>query len=77
MVYTEQTTWVQVPKHAFCVKNICHDCPIKIENWIMPANLLVLNQMVGYNLVLGMDWLSKYNAKIDCKSRVVTSKEQG
>nr|CAD1825787.1 unnamed protein product [Ananas comosus var. bracteatus] len=43
----------------------------------MPVNLLVLNRMKGFDIVLGIDWLSKYHATIDCKSKVITFCEPG
>nr|CAD1833855.1 unnamed protein product [Ananas comosus var. bracteatus] len=47
-------------------------CPVQIGDWIMPADLLVLNQMWGFDVILGIDWLSKYYAVIDCESKVIT-----
>lgn len=46
IVDTEHTIWVQIPEHAFCAKNVCCVSPVRIGDWIMPANLLVLNRMV-------------------------------
>ena len=37
------------------------DVPVKITGRELPVNLMVLD-MVDYNLILGMEWLSKYNA---------------
>ena len=34
------------------------------------ADLVVLD-MIDYDVILGMDFLRKYNAKIDCKGRKV------
>jgi hypothetical protein len=31
----------------------------------MPTNLVVF-EMSGFDIILGMDWLSKYHASIDC-----------
>ncbi len=77
IVETKHIRWVRVPEHAFGVKKMCRSCPIKIWDWIMPANLLVLNRMVGFDVVLGMNWLSKYYVTIDCGSRVMTFREPG
>ncbi|XP_070039075.1 uncharacterized protein [Nicotiana tomentosiformis] len=35
------------------------------------ANLLLL-RMVGFNVILGMDWLSPYHAILDCHAKTVT-----
>nr|CAD1842358.1 unnamed protein product [Ananas comosus var. bracteatus] len=50
---------------------------VQIGDWIMLANLLVLSRMKGFDIILGIDWLSKYNATIDCESRVITFREPG
>nr|CAD1829243.1 unnamed protein product [Ananas comosus var. bracteatus] len=36
---------------------------------------LGLQKLEAYDVILGMDWLSKYHATIDCKSRVITIRE--
>nr|CAD1844011.1 unnamed protein product [Ananas comosus var. bracteatus] len=43
----------------------------------MPANLLVLGQLQDFDVVLGMDWLARYYATIDCGARTVTFREPG
>lgn len=35
------------------------------------ADLIIL-EMYDYEVILGMDWLSKYNATINCKKKMVT-----
>nr|CAD1821588.1 unnamed protein product [Ananas comosus var. bracteatus] len=52
-------------------------CPVQVGDWIMSANLLVLRQLKGFDLILGMDWLLKYYATIDCESKVLTFREPG
>ena len=37
------------------------------------VNLIILN-MYDYDVILGMDFLSKYNATIECQHRKVTFK---
>jgi hypothetical protein len=46
------------------------NCPIVIGNRVLPANLAVF-QMLGFDIILGMDWLSKYYANIDCRKKEV------
>nr|CAD1817219.1 unnamed protein product [Ananas comosus var. bracteatus] len=41
----------------------------------MPVNLLALCKLGEFDVVLGMDWLTKYYATIDCKNRTVTFRE--
>ncbi|XP_042942629.1 uncharacterized protein LOC122276790 [Carya illinoinensis] len=44
------------------------DCPLELEGRTLKANLLVFGQM-EFDLILGMDWLFKHYAKIDCRKR--------
>jgi hypothetical protein len=46
------------------------NCPIKIKRRNLPINLLVFKSL-GYDVILGMDWLSKYYASINCREKVV------
>ena len=32
---------------------------------------LIVLDMDEYEIILGMDWLSKYHAKIDCRKKIV------
>jgi len=50
-----------------CVDN----CPIIIEGRKLPARLAVFN-MLGFDVILGMDWLLRYDASIDCRKKEVT-----
>ena len=42
--------------------------PVKIAGRELPVDLIVLN-MVDYDVILGMHWLSKYNATIFCRRK--------
>jgi hypothetical protein len=37
---------------------------------VLPANLAMF-RMLGFDIILGMDWLSKYYANIDCRKKEV------
>jgi hypothetical protein len=39
---------------------------VHIEGRVLPTNLSVF-KMLGYEIIIGMDWLSKYHASINCK----------
>jgi hypothetical protein len=55
----------------------CGDnCPIKTEGRVLPAKLAVFG-MLGFNVILGMDWLSKYDASINCRRKEVTFRPHG
>ncbi|XP_040990916.1 uncharacterized protein LOC121238139 [Juglans microcarpa x Juglans regia] len=49
------------------------NCPIELEGRALKANLLVFGQM-EFDLILGMDWLFKHYAEIDCRKREVVFK---
>ncbi|KAK6151819.1 hypothetical protein DH2020_014454 [Rehmannia glutinosa] len=51
-------------------------CVIPIENRELYADLVVL-AMNDYDIILGMDWFSKYGATIDCHKKTVTFRPQG
>lgn len=51
-------------------RKIAMDCPIVIEGRISLANLAVFH-MLGFEISLGMDWLSKYYAQINCRQKEV------
>lgn len=55
-----------------CVDN----CPIVIGGRTLPAKLAVFSMMV-FDVILGMDWLPKYKANIDCHKKEVTFQLQG
>ena len=46
------------------------EVPIKVTGRELPVDLIVL-EMVDYDVILGMDWLSKYNATIFCRRKKV------
>nr|CAD1830108.1 unnamed protein product [Ananas comosus var. bracteatus] len=54
-----------------------HFCPVRVGDWIMPVDLLALHKLGEFDVVLGMDWLTKYYATIDCKDQTVTFREPG
>ena len=46
------------------------EVPIKVSRRDLPVDLIVL-EMVDYDVILGMDWLSKYDATIFCRRQKV------
>ena len=55
---------------------ILRGCNILIDGRELFVDLVVLD-MPDYEVILGMDWLSKYNANIDCKKKIVTFRPPG
>ena len=49
---------------------IARDCSIIIQGKTFLANLILLG-IQGYDVILGMDWLAKYCATIDCKQKTL------
>ena len=47
-----------------------NDVPLKVAGRELLVDLIVL-EMVDYDVILGMDWLSKYNATIFCRRKNV------
>ena len=54
-----------VCKHVVC------ECPVSICGRVLPANLVVL-PMFSYDVILGMDWLTRNLVVIDCARKQVT-----
>ena len=46
------------------------EVPVKVTGRGFPVDLIVL-EMVDYDMILGVDWLSKYNATIFCRRKKV------
>jgi hypothetical protein len=67
----EQNVCVTTPigDDVTCSKYV-EDCPIIIGSKTLPAKLAVF-EMLGFDVILGMDWLSKYGASIDCRAKEV------
>jgi hypothetical protein len=58
-----------VGKSVICRK-IVMGCPIHIEGRTLMANLIVFD-MEGFDIILGMDWLSNNHAIIDCHNKEI------
>ena len=50
---------------------ICRGCVVGFEGHDLVVELVVLD-MVGYDIILGMDCMSAYHATIDCHKKRVT-----
>jgi hypothetical protein len=53
---------------AITCRKCVNDYPTKIEGKTLPTKLVVFS-MLGFNVILGMNWLSKYKANIDCHKK--------
>ena len=52
-------------------EEILRRCTVLVDDRELFVDLVVLD-ILGYDVILGMDWLSKYHASIDCLKKVVT-----
>jgi hypothetical protein len=67
---------VQIPGSQVKAHLCCEGVPVVIHGASFQANLIILGTK-GLDVVLGMDWMSKYQGHIDCarKSITVTNSE--
>src|SRR4051812_10524441 len=49
----------------------CHDLVIVFGKYKFLASLIILESQ-GLDVILGMDWMTKYEGVIDCANRIVT-----
>ena len=68
---------IHTPTGGIRVSNkVCRNCPLEIGHLILSANLVVID-MNDFDIILGMDWLSKHHAFIDCRKKTVCFKISG
>ncbi len=67
--------WVEVGtptgKHVIPTDKVYRNCEIRIGNKSLPIDLIAL-PIRGYEIILGMDWLSRYYAQINCKTKDIS-----
>ncbi|XP_070054141.1 uncharacterized protein [Nicotiana tomentosiformis] len=56
---------------SIVVDRVYHSCVVTIGSLETSINLLLLD-MVDFDVILGMDWLSLYHAILDCHAKTVT-----
>ncbi|XP_052197391.1 uncharacterized protein LOC127804559 [Diospyros lotus] len=49
---------------------IYRDCKIMVHDKELPGDLIILD-IHDFDLILGMDWLSRHYAKVDCRCKVI------
>ncbi|XP_073362331.1 uncharacterized protein [Aegilops tauschii subsp. strangulata] len=54
----------------------CFQMPLSIGKHVFPTNLIILKSQ-GLDIILGMDWMVKYEGLIDCASRSITLSAPG
>ena len=58
-------------KCTFLVHNICRECEFIISDHTFQYDFIVFDTM-GFDLILGIDWLTHHQAIIDCEKRRIT-----
>ena len=48
----------------------CDRIPLTIGSHVFPSDLIILESQ-GLDVILGMDWMSKYGGSIDCASKSI------
>jgi hypothetical protein len=66
----KHTMLVSSPGGEMRTKHICPAVSITLRGVDFPSNLILLDSK-GVNIILGMDWLSKYDRVIQCAKKVV------
>ena len=57
--------------HSVIVNKVYRDCPIKIQEYEFLGDLIELS-FREFDVILGMDWLSRHRAIVDCRMKRVT-----
>ena len=57
------------------IRMICQDCELEISETLLTVDLRI-KDMLEFDVILGMDWLTAYRVVIDCESRRVTTYTQ-
>ena len=69
---TEYDIFVTNPlRHSVIVNRVYRDCPIRIREYEFPRDLIELS-FREFNVILGMDWLSRHQVVVDCRMKRVT-----
>jgi hypothetical protein len=66
----KHTMLISSPRGEMKTKQICPAVSITISGVDFPSNLILLDSK-GIDIILGMDWLSKYDGVIQCARKAV------
>ena len=56
--------------NSVVVNRVYRDCPIRIQEYEFPGDLFELS-FREFDMILGMDWLSRYQVVVDCRMKRV------
>ena len=57
--------------HSVIVNRVYRDCPIRIREYELPRDFIELS-FKEFDVILGMDWLSRHQVMVDCRMKSVT-----
>ena len=57
--------------HSVIVNRVYRDCPIRIREYEFPRDLIELS-FREFDVILGMNWLSRHQVVVDCRMKRVT-----
>ena len=57
--------------HSVIVNRVYRDCPIRIREYEFLGDLIELS-FKEFDVILGMDWLSRDQLMVDCRTKRVT-----
>ena len=57
--------------NSVVVNRVYRDCPIRIREYEFPGDLIELS-FIEFDVILGMDWLSRHQVVVDCRMKRVT-----
>ncbi|KAJ0802805.1 putative nucleotidyltransferase, Ribonuclease H [Helianthus annuus] len=67
----DHTFTISTPmENSSVITYVYKDCPIRIESIVCKADLFPIH-MCDFDIILGIDWLSRHRVTIDCHSRRV------
>ena len=61
---------VTLPGVEYMASRWCDQIPLTIGSHVFPSDLIILESQ-GLDVILGMDWMSKYGGSIDCASKSI------
>ena len=57
--------------NSVVVNRVYRDCPIRIREYKFPGDLIEFS-FREFDVILGMDWLSRHQVVVDCRIKRVT-----
>ncbi|KAA3469711.1 Transposon Ty3-G Gag-Pol polyprotein [Gossypium australe] len=63
------------PSQYVMMDKVCKNCPLMIKGYCFSTDLMLL-PFDEFDLILGMDWLTRYDAVVNCKQKYIVLKSQ-